>query len=185
MTDLLFKYFFICFLILISVSGKSQGINFFSEGTVPTFYDQGIVDLNNSGGSSFEHTFPPGFPQYDDKVPCSGMAFKGSTSLKFNYTSAENGNWRATIFRNDWSAANLPGMDSLSFYIYSENELPATALPLIGLRAVRQGQTSAEVSSKLYQLTEYNETVPEKKWTHIKFPHKIIFDDVANSALDF
>ena len=179
------KYLLIGLFILMCYSATCQEIYFFSEGTAPTFYDQGIVDVANLGASTFEHTFPPGFPQYDDKVPCSGIAFKGATSLKFNYTSAENGNWQATIFRNDWSAVDLTGMDSLAFYIYSENGLPASALPLIGLRTIQQNQTSTEGSSKLFKLADYNEPVPENKWTRLKFPLRVIFDDAENNALDF
>jgi hypothetical protein len=171
-------------LVFLSIFGRSQEVSFFSEGTGPTFYDQGIVDKNNLGESIFEYTFPPSAPQYNDKVPCSTVAYKGSTSLEFNYTSAENGNWKTTIFRNDWSSADISGLDSLSFYIYSENELPNTALPLIGLRAANKSG-SGDVNSKYYPLADYNATIPAAQWTQVKFPLRVIFDHTENSELNF
>ena len=131
-------FLLIMLLMLLTLAGKAQEIWIFSEGTDQNYYDQGIVDVANLGGSLFEHTSPPGYPQYNDKVPCSTTAFKGSTSLKFNYTSSATGNWKATIFRSGWTSANVSGMDSIAFYAYSAAEVPSSALPLIGVRAINK-----------------------------------------------
>jgi hypothetical protein len=168
----------------LAVDGKAQEIWMFSEGTDQNFYDQGIVDVANLGGSLFEHTSPPGYPQYDDKVPCSTTAFKGVTSLKFNYTSAAGGNWKATIFRSGWTTADVSGMDSVSLYAYSASEVPSSALPMIGLRAMNKAG-SAEVSSLMYRLSDYNGSIPAGTWTQIKFPVSIIINDSGNSDLNF
>jgi len=174
----------IVLLILLQVAGKTQEIWMFSEGTDQNFYDQGIVDVANLGASLFEHTSPPGYPQYNDKVPCSTTAFKGSTSLKFNYTSAPDGNWKATIFRSGWTTADVSGMDSVSLYAYSASEVPSSALPMIGLRTMNKAGSS-EVSSVMYKLSDYNGSIPAGTWTQIKFPVSIIMNDSGNSDLDF
>jgi hypothetical protein len=171
-------------LTLLSLPGIAQEIWIFSEGTDQNFYDQGIVDVANLGGSLFEHTYPPGYPEYNDKVPCSSTAFKGSTSLKFNYTSAPGGNWKVSIFRSGWTTANVSGLDSIAFYAYSASEVPSSALPLIGLRAINK-VGSGEVSSKLYSLSDYNNGIPAAKWTRIVFPLGIIMNDSGNSDMDF
>jgi hypothetical protein len=124
----------IMLLMLLILDGEAQEIWIFSEGTDQNYYDQGIVDVANLGSSSFEHTSPPGYPQYNDKVPCSTTSFKGSTSLKFNYTSASGGNWKASIFRNGWTNADVTGMDTISFFAYSTADVPSSALPMIGIR---------------------------------------------------
>lgn len=167
----------------LSVLINGQEVWFFSEGTDQTYYDQGIVDVANLGGSLFEHTNPPGLPQYNDKVPCSTTAFKGSTSLKFNYTSASNGNWKVNIFISGWTTVDISGMDSLSFYAYSASEVPASALPLIGLRTLKL-DGSTEVSSNLYALSDYNSGISAGVWTLITFPLSVIKDDTGNSQLD-
>ena len=172
------------FLIFLSLAGKAQEIWIFSEGTDQTYYDQGIVDVANLGASLFEHTSPPGFPQYNDKVPCSTTAFKGSTSLKFNYTSASGGNWKASIFRSGWTTADITGLDSISLFAYSTAEVPSSALPMIGLRAMNK-TGSGEVSSALYRLSDYNGMIPAGIWTHIKFPLSVIMNDSGNNDLDF
>jgi hypothetical protein len=174
----------IVFFLILSLACKAQEVWFFSEGTDNTYYDQGIVDIGNLGSSLFEHTFPPGLPQYNDKIPCSNIAYKGSTSLKFNYTSALNGNWKASIFRNGWTPVDLSGMDSLSFWVYSAVEVPSSGLPLVGLVAIKSGGTS-DVSSKLYKLSDYNKGVPAAKWTRITFPLGTIRDDSGNTMLNF
>ena len=178
---------YILFLMLfmwLAIFSNAQEVWFFSEGTDETFYDQGIVNVGGLGDSDFEYTHPPGLPQYNDKVPCSTTAFKGSTSLKFNYTSSPDGNWKATIYRNDWSTADISSMDSLSFFMYSEEGLPASALPLIGLRA-NNLSGSGSASSELYALENFNDSVPPGEWTQITFPLDTFFLNEANSELNF
>jgi hypothetical protein len=170
--------------LLLTLNIAAQEVYFFSEATDANFYDQGIVDVTNLGESVFEYTHPPGGPQYNDKVPASDHAYRGSTSLKFNYTSSANGNWRATIYRNDWSAVNIADMDSLSFYIFSENDIPSDALPLIGIRA-RNVAGTGDVNTNLYPLSEYNDDLPAGQWVRITFPLGVIMEDEENSSLDF
>lgn len=171
--------------VLIILSAQlilAQEVTFFTEGTNSTFYDQGIVDVANLGESTFEHTYPPGGPQWNDKVPCSTLAHKGSSSLKFNYASSVNGNWKVTIYRNDWSLANISAMDSLSFYLYTENDFPAQALPLIGIKTTNQNGTGEAVSS-LYPLSTYNNTIVTGQWNRITFPLSIFISDINNLNL--
>jgi len=171
-------------IFLFSVTGRSQEVFFFTEGTDTTFYDQGIVNVNSLDESTFEHTHPPNASQYNDKVPCSTTAYEGETSLKFNYTSAENGNWRVTIYRPDWSTADISALDSLSFYLFSENEFSAAALPLIGFRAVNKNG-SGDVNSQLFPLGNYNEDISVNEWTKVKFPLSVLFNDSESNDLDF
>ncbi len=179
------KWFLILgFTLLFSATGKSQEVFFFTEGTNNSFYDQGVVDKSNLGESTFEFTYPPGLPQYNDKMPCSTKAYKGSSSLKFNYTSAENGNWRVTIYRSDWSTADISALDSLAFFVFSENEFPATALPLIGFRAVNKSGLG-DVNSQLFSLVNYNEDIPANEWTKVNFPLSVLFNNNESDDLDF
>jgi hypothetical protein len=170
--------------LLVPFTAKTQEVWFFYEGTDNAFYDQGIVNVGSMSPSFFEHTHPPGGPQWNDKIPCSTTAFKGATSLKFNYTSNENGNWRATVFRKGWTTAELAGLDSLSFYMYSESTFPVAALPLIGLIAVNKSGTG-DVSSKLYPLSAYNSDIPAGQWIRVGIPLSVITGDNENSQLNF
>ncbi len=172
------------FFLIISNTAIAQDIYFFSEGTDNTFYDQGIVDVNNLGETTFEYTHPPNGEQWNDKLPCSTTAYNGATSLKFSYTSSANGNWMVKVFRNDWSAVNLTSYDKISFYIYSENSLPAVALPQIGIIAL-DFDGSVEVASKLYNLSDYNNDIPAAQWTKVEIPLNVIIEDSENSALNF
>ena len=159
----------VLFFVLPALAARNQEVVFFSEGTTTAYYDQGIVDKANLGASLFEYTYPPGAPQYNDKVPCSTTARKGNSSLKFNYTSAENGNWKVTIFRKDWSAADISAMDTVVFHLYCAEGMPAAALPLIGIRTLRKSG-SGEINSPVYALADYNGDVPPGQWTRITFP---------------
>jgi len=103
---------------------------------------------------TFEYIHPPGVPQWNNKVPCSTTAYKWTTSLKFNYQSSENGNWKISVNRNDWSTLDISGLNSLSFYLYSDTGIPNSALPLIGLNAVNTSG-SGSVSSQLYKLADF------------------------------
>ncbi len=172
-----------CLLTCLALSASGQEVYFFSEGTTASFYDQGIVDKGNLGGSYFEYTYPPAYPQYNDKIPCSTNAWKGSTSLKFNYVSSSSGNWKVSVFRKDWSAADISQTDSLVFHAYSAAGLPAAALPLIGIRTLRKSG-SGEVNSGMYPLAGFNGELPAGKWTRVTFPLEAVRNDPANGELD-
>lgn len=163
------KYFIIIFALLVSPKVHTQEVYFFSNGTTTSYYDQGIVDKTSLGESTFEFAYPPGLPQYNDKIPCSAIAYKGNSSLKFNYFSSANGNWKVSIYRNDWSAANLTNADSISFYLFSEEELPDTALPLIAIKTALPGG-SGEITSTFYQLSDFNSNIINGEWNRIVFP---------------
>lgn len=171
-------------LLSLFLNVSAQVNYFFEEGTEPTFYDQGIVDLNSLGTSVFEHTSPPCCPTYNDKMPCTTTAYKGSSALKFNYTSNAGGDWTVSIFRNDWSAADLRSNTELTFYVYSAAGLPQSALPKIGLRTIRQ-DNNGEDNSVIYNLSDYNNAVPAGQWTQLTMPLDVILSDVANSHLNF
>lgn len=180
---LLQKFLFAC-VVFLPCSVLAQEVYFFSEGTTATYYDQGVVDKSNLGLSTFEFTYPPGYPQYNDKVPCSSPAYKGATALKFNYRSSDQGNWKVSIYRSGWSSADISTLDSISFYLYSDTNFPNSALPLIGIRAASKSG-SGDGNSKLYKLSDYNSTIETGKWNRIKFPLSAIVNDGNNSALNF
>jgi hypothetical protein len=161
----LYAYFIAAIFLVMPFLLEGQEVIFFDEGTDNNFYDQGIVNVNDLGESTFEHTYPPsGSPtQWNDKVPCSTNAYKGSNSLKFNYFSSESGNWLVRIHRKSWELANISQLDSIRFYIYSETSLSKSALPLIGV------QTNAGTSD-LDALANYNNDIPAAQWTEIKYP---------------
>ncbi len=175
---------FLSILLVCSFSAHTQEFFFFTEGTDETFYDQGLVNVGTLNGSFFEHTHPPGLPQYNDKVPCSTMAFQGSTSLKFNYTSAAGGNWQASIHRPGWATTDLSEPDSVSFYLYAEAGLPASALPLMGLRAAKKSGTG-DVNSGFVPINAYNQDIPSSRWVRVKFPLEPFKTSSENSDLDF
>lgn len=172
------------FYLFLAMGLTAQEVSFFTEGTDDTFYDEGIVDVDHLGESLFEYTHPPGAEQYNDKVPCSTTSHNGSTSLKFDYLSAENGNWKVTIYLEDWATADIAGMDSLSFYVFSGTGLPAAALPLIGLKA-NENSGSGDVESTLLPLSEHNGEIPAGEWTRVGIPLDLFFNDNQNSELDF
>ena len=169
--------------LLSSFLAKAQVV-FFDEGTTSSYYDQGIVDINNLGNSQFEHTYPPGNPQWNDKIPCVTSSYKGSTALKFNYTSSSDGNWKVTVYKKSWSTADITSSDSLSFYLYCEEDFPAEALPKIAIKAnLKSG--SGDQTTALYTLSDYNESALAGQWIQIRFPLGNILNDSQNSDLDF
>lgn len=181
MINRIFITLLLCFFINTI---KAQVVHFFQDGTDDLYYDQGIVDEDNIGDSKFESTHVTGLPQFGNKIPCSTTRYMGNTSLRFTYTSAANGQWRALVLRNDWAAINISTMDSLSFYIYSENPITNTSLPLIGVTAING--TGAEESSQAYSLSaHYLKNIEANTWTKINFPLNQLFDDSSNSGLDF
>lgn len=155
----------IIYLLMLPAFLQAQEVIFFDEGTDNNFYDQGIVNVNDLGESTFEHTYPPGGSPtlWNDKVPCSTNAYMGSTSLEFDYFSSENGSWLVRIHQKNWGASDISSLDSIRFYIYSETGLPKSALPLIGV-------LTNSGTSDMDTLAKYNSDVPAAQWTPILYP---------------
>ena len=170
-------------IVLVSSLTTKAQVVFFDDGTTTSYYDQGIVDVDNLGNSLFEHTYPPGNPQWNDKVPCVTDSYKGSSALKFNYTSSSDGNWKVTVYRKSWSLADITSSDSISFYIYSEEDFPSEALPKIAVKANQK--SGGDNTTALYPLSDYNQDVVAGQWTQIRFPLSVVFNDDQNSDLDF
>ena len=75
------RFFYTGIAVLWMLTAWSQEVYFFSEGTDSNFYDQGIVNVGTMGASFFEHTHPPGGPQWNDKIPCSPPGIEMNTAM--------------------------------------------------------------------------------------------------------
>ncbi|MBI9061778.1 MAG: T9SS type A sorting domain-containing protein [Marinilabiliaceae bacterium] len=176
--------FIIC-VCLVSTLTFAQDQVFFTEGTDVTFYDQGIVDVANLGSSTFEHAAPPCCPEYNDKIPCSTMAYSGGSSLKFHYASVgSTGAWKATVFRNDWADIDITANNYLTFYLYSTTAMPKEALPKVGMR-VRRLDDDSEEDTEYYSIAGFNQDVPANTWVKIGVPLKVIVDGAVPGTFNF
>ncbi|TRX72569.1 glucoamylase family protein [Carboxylicivirga sp. M1479] len=175
---------FFLLIIAICATTVSGQIIFFDEGTNHTYYDQGIVNVGEMGSSTFEHTYPPGAPQYNDKIPCVTSAYRGNTALVFNYFSSDAGTWMASVYRKDWSTADITTSDFLSFFVYATEELDAASLPLIAIKANLDAASGDQITP-FYTPETNDPVIPAETWTQVLLPLQPIFDDSQNTSLNF
>ena len=86
-------------------------------------------------------------------------------SLRINWQSNPNGGWAARIVRPD--IRNLPPHyvgNTLSFWLYAEQSIPAADLPLILLSDADEG------FSWPLKLSGYLQGIPAGKWTEVRIP---------------
>lgn len=160
--------------------GKEIGIAyFFDEGTDALFYDQGIVKVK--GKSEFMKTHVTGNTAFHDKIPVNNKSFVGETALAFSYMSSDKGEWKASVYPRGWKKIDIRKYEYISFYIFSETDIPKEALPLIGVGAGKK----KERFSKLYELGLYNEKIPANTWTQVIIPVSVFIEDEENKKLDF
>ncbi|TLX77471.1 T9SS type A sorting domain-containing protein [Labilibacter sediminis] len=154
---------------------------FFSDGTDNTFYDQGICTI--SGSSILEMTSPPCCPQYNDKVPCSTVAYAGQSSMKIHYKSASNGNWSVKIHAADWSEKDITASSTLSMFVNPSVKLRSSQLPDISFLCYKFD--GSQVETKNYDISSYNTTINAGQWAELQFPLETLFNDPDNTQFDF
>src|SRR4030042_4811112 len=107
--------------------------------TADSYYNHHIFDNSLTDGGYFHShaaaMAPSRLEVIDGKMPVATDRFLSPpNSLRLCWLSQTGGDWRAELCTESWlgKAHRLSG-DSLSFWCYSEEDIPANHLPMIGL----------------------------------------------------
>ena len=134
-----------------------------------TFFDNGPHEASYYY-SSGKAVAPSKLETLGKRLPLDGTTyFTGPNSVKVAWESAPGGAWAADIgvlvFRNrDY---HFDG-DTLSFWVYAPEALPAAAMPRFRLLDM------ARQFSKPAPLGEFSGDIPAKKWTRVSIPFRRI-----------
>jgi hypothetical protein len=130
-----------------------------------TFFDNGprTTTYFCSVGKAVE---PSTLEVRDKKLPLdSGVFFTPPNSLRISWTSKVGGSWAAQIKVLEFRDREiLFEGDTLSFWLYSEEGIAASALPGLRLHDTNRGFSEA------IRVGEFSGNIPAKKWTRIRIP---------------
>jgi hypothetical protein len=138
--------------------------------TADTYYHHLIFDNSlTDGGYFFSHAAaiaPSRLEVIDHKIPVTADRFLSPpNSLRLCWLSQFGGDWRAELCTESWlgKTHRLSG-DSLSFWCYSEEDIPASHLPMIGV-TIKGGPHTLPM-----QMTGIVPDLPAGRWRQIKIP---------------
>jgi exo beta-1,2-glucooligosaccharide sophorohydrolase (non-reducing end) len=102
----------------------------------------------------------------DKKLPLSSeVFFTPPNSLRISWSSKAGGSWAAQIKVLEFRDREiLFAGDTLSFWLYSEDEIAASALPGLRLHDTNRGFSEA------LRVGEFSGKIPGKKWTRVRIP---------------
>ena len=102
----------------------------------------------------------------DKKLPLSSeVFFTPPNSLRISWTSKAGGSWSAKIKVLEFRDREiLFEGDTLSFWLYSEGGIAASALPGLRLHDTNRGFSEA------IRVGEFSGNIPAKKWTRVRIP---------------
>jgi exo beta-1,2-glucooligosaccharide sophorohydrolase (non-reducing end) len=103
---------------------------------------------------------------HDKKLPLdSTVFFTPPNSLRISWRSNAGGSWAAQIKVLEFRDREiLFEGDTLSFWLYSDEKIAASALPGLRLHDTNRG------FSKAIHISEFSSDIPAKKWTRVLIP---------------
>jgi len=130
-----------------------------------TFFDNGSRAWSYfySSGKAVE---PSTLEIRDKKLPLSSeVFFTAPNSLRISWASKAGGSWSAQIKVLEFRDREiLFEGDTLSFWLYSEGGIAASALPGLRLHDSNRG------FSEVIRVGEFSGNIPAKKWTRVRIP---------------
>ncbi len=170
--------FVIAALLLCSTTCFSQNVaSFFTDSNNDSYYDTGLAFFTPP--SSIEQSGPAGFM---DKIPVSTTFKKnGANSLKISWTSNPSGDWSALAIAPGWIFQDISQLDTLSFWLFSEQVIEHDQLPTIFM----EGAPGVTKSNKVPLSDFMPDGIPQGEWIRAKIPLTVFFDDPNQTNIDF
>jgi hypothetical protein len=139
---------------------------------VSAHYDRHVFFDNSLASRSYYYSSvkavaPSAITEIGGRLPVVTDAFlTPPNALSLNWTSGKGGDWSAAIQVRKWRNRDpqFEG-DTLSFWLYSAQPIPATALPAVALE-----DTSSNRSAFIRLRGLVSKTLPPKKWTQFRIP---------------
>lgn len=172
MRSLLLGLFSLTFCSFISLT--AQTVTFFSDSRQNGYYDTGLAFP--SGGSQLDQAGPSG-----DKLPTSrDVVYSGDNALRISWTSNPGGDWAALVIAPGFPFLDISPADYLSFWVYSPDSLPPTALPLLYL----EGAPGTTKSTR-FPMSDFVGGISAGSWTQVLVPLTTFFDDPNQTGIQF
>lgn len=164
------KYcFYILIFIILVIPTYSQEYNFFTDSENNTYYDPSYLYQVSPSELLRINT---------NKFPVDILTLhSGTNALKLQWRSVSGGDWGAAIAAPGWPGRDITIMDSLSFWVYSPNQISDSLLPFIYVEDL-SNQKSLKIN-----ISEFQGSIPSTQWINIKIPVQKFIDNPGNADL--
>lgn len=155
--------------MILSVNLYSQEYLFFTDSDNSSYYDPSWMSKTTpSELLIFNSTkFPVEINNYHS----------GVNSLKLQWTSKAGGDWASAIASPGWVGWDVTIMDSISFWVYSDEIISDSVLPKIYLEDLSNQKTEK------VDLNNYAAEISASEWINIKIPVQIFLSNQGDADL--
>ncbi len=147
-----------------------------------TLYSQDFIFFNDSPTSvSYDASWgfvnsPSSLEKVGDKFPVEEtIKYSGTNSLRLSWQSSSGGDWGIAVAEPGWPGHDATTKDSLSFWVYSKENISAVNLPNIYLEDLSNNKTDKQ------RISDFIGDIVPGSWTQINIPIKI-FSNAPGTA---
>jgi hypothetical protein len=146
------------FILLFAANSFGQTFIFFSDSPNSQYYDPSWGFTN--GSSALEMVNSSKFP-----VETSNF-YTGANSLRLKWTSKSGGDWGIAVAEDGWPGHDITAKDSLVMWIFSQNDVQSSLLPVIYLEDLKNTKSPKQ------QLGNYSGNIKGGAWNRVSVPLK-------------
>jgi hypothetical protein len=157
--------------VVIAIVAAVLSLTSAPRSAAQTSYYRHVFFDNGPRTSTYFYSFgkavePSTLEVLDKKLPLSSdVFFTPPNSLRISWWSDAGGSWAAQIKVLEFRDREiLFEGDTLSFWVYSEDGIAASALPGLRLHDTNRGFSEA------IRIGEFSGNIPAKKWTRVRIP---------------
>ena len=161
--------FLLIILTLLPFLGYTQDYVFFDDSPNNTYYDPSFGF--NQNGSTVIMVNGTKFP-VDVNYKYSGV-----NGLRLMWKSVSGGDWGIAVAEQGWIAHDVTKKDSITFEVYTGNEIDSSALISIYLEDTQNNKTPKQ------SLSNFITKIEKDKWEKISIPISVFIGDPGNTDL--
>ena len=146
----------LAFLLFIPCIGYASDFVFFSDSPDNTYYDPSFGFDQNGSTVILANT---------NKFPVDvNHKYSGVNALRLMWKSVSGGDWGLAVAEEGWIAHDVTTKDSITFRIYSGNEIDSTALFSIYIEDIQNNKTPKQ------NLSQFINKIEKNKWMKVSIP---------------
>ena len=146
----------LAFLLFIPFIGYASDFVFFSDSPDNTYYDPSFGFDQNGSTVILANT---------NKFPVDvNHKYSGVNALRLMWKSVSGGDWGLAVAEEGWIAHDVTTKDSITFRIYSGNEIDSTALFSIYIEDIQNNKTPKQ------NLSQFINKIEKNKWMKVSIP---------------
>ena len=159
----------LAFLLLIPFVGNASDFVFFSDSPNNSYYDPSFGFDQNGSTVILANT---------NKFPVDvNHKYSGVNALRLMWKSVSGGDWALAAAEEGWIAHDVTTKDSITFRIYSGNEIDSSALFSIYIEDIQNNKTPKQ------NLSQFINKIEKNKWMKVSIPLSVFVSNPGSVDL--